>query len=214
MQIGLINIADDVDGAPIGLISVSKTGGVHPMAWSSNTTYANLGVKFATRYTYTMLSGAMHYDGSHDLYGAGFTIGGSIPVAKKITTELDLQALHLFADASCTWQATSGRTYYPQPADPNAQGSCGEPPPVSVDGTGSSLPYQVPRSANEFTSATSRAYDQSLAKLRALLRFELYSHLSLFVGSGVTGQVTYPVVNGDTQVKFRLLSEFFGGVQL
>ena len=208
MQVGLINVADDVDGAPIGLISVSKTGGVHPLAWSSTTTYANLAVKFATRYTYTMLGGAIHYDGGHDLYGAGFTIGGSIPVSQKIATEIDVQALHLFADASCTPQTTSSGAYYPQP-EARAQGSC-----AAQTSAMSSTLYQAPRSANEFTSANSRAYDQSLAKLRALLRFEIYSHLSLFVGTGVTGQVTYPVVNGDTQVKFRLLPEFFGGVQL
>src|SRR6478735_469727 len=212
VQIGLVNIADDVEGAPIGLVNVSKTGSVHPLAWSSNTTYANLGVKFAMRYTYTMLSGAMHHDGGHDLYGGGFTIGASIPVTKKITTEIDLQALHLFADSSCTTQSSAERSYYPVPEDPwPAVGPCTEQA-AAVPAYGSGAPR--PRPANEFTSATYRAYDQSLAKLRALIRFELYSHLSLFIGTGVTGRVTYPVVNGDTQVTFRLLSEFFGGVQL
>jgi hypothetical protein len=42
----------------------------------------------------------------------------------------------------------------------------------------------------------------------------LLPHLSLFAGTGVTGRVTYPVVNGDTEVRFRLLPEIFGGVQL
>ncbi|HEY3255229.1 MAG TPA: hypothetical protein VGJ91_14820 [Polyangiaceae bacterium] len=208
-QIGLINIADDVDGVPIGLISVSKTGGVHPVAWSSNTTYANLGVKFGTRYTYTMISGAMHSDGRHGLYGGGFTIGGSIPVAKRLTTEIDLQALHLFADAGCTWQAPA-QSSYPAIEGASDQGSCVEHPTTTMPNNG----YTIPGSGKGFTSATSRAYDQSLAKLRAMLRFELLSRLSLFVGTGVTGQVTYPVVGGDTQVKLRLLSEFFGGVQL
>ena len=207
MQIGLINIADDVEGVPIGLISVSKTGGVHPVAWSSNTTYANLGVKFATRYTYTMISGAVHGEGDHALYGGGFTIGGSIPVVKRLTTEIDFQALHLFADKSCAPQPTSMGSS-PTPTDSLLAGSCGQQPTTM---NGASSP--VARNDN-FTSADARAYDQSLGKLRALLRLEILPHLSLFVGTAVTGRVTYPVVGGDTEVKLQILPEFFGGVQL
>jgi hypothetical protein len=224
VQLGLINVSDDVDGVPIGLVSVSKSGGVHPVIWSSNTTYGNLGVKFGTRYTYTMLSGAMHSDGDHALYGGGFSIGASIPVAKRIATEIDVQALHLFADASCTQQSPTpgfGRAYYPQPAEPATGQTCAQQPTTSLSPMESLSPYTIPHDSTAgaatdapFTSANARRYDQSLAKLRALLRFELFPHLSLFVGTGVTGQVTYPVVSGDTVVTFRLLSELFGGVQL
>jgi hypothetical protein len=208
VQIGLINIADDVDGVPIGLVSVTKTGGVHPSVWSSNTTYANVGVKFATRYTYTMLSGAMHYARERSLYGAGFTLGVSIPVHKRIAAEVDLQALHLFADRGCTPYSVS--TDQSMGFDSYiVQQDCDSP--IAVDALG--RPDPTPKSSG-FTSATSRAFDQSLAKLRALLRFELSTHLGLFVGTGVTGRVTYPLVNGDTEPEFRLLPEVFGGVQL
>jgi hypothetical protein len=217
VQLGLINVADDVDGVPIGLISVSKRGGVHPVAWSSNTTYGNVGVKFATRYTYTMLGGAMHYDGANNLYGAGFTIGGSIPVHKQIAADIDLQALHLFSDGQCVQAGEPGRSYYPLPGFPASRAGAGTPnggclpegTVVAEDGLST-----VPPNQGGFTSASSRAFDQSLAKLRAMLRFDILPHLSLFVGTGVTGKVTYPVVNRDTDVQFRLLPEIFGGVQL
>jgi len=224
MQIGLINVSDDIEGVPIGLISVSKTGGVHPVVWSSNTTYANLGVKFATRHTYTMVSGAVHYDGDHTLYGGGLTIGTSIPIARKVATEIDLQALHLFADARYVCDSAaegpidgSGASEpytLPQPADGFGSGYPARTNACSAGLQGRSYYPQPTGPAGAFSSAHSRAYDQSLGKLRALLRFELFPHLSLFVGTGVTGQVTYPVRNGDTVVSFRLLSEFFGGVQL
>jgi len=218
MQIGLVNIADDVDGVPIGLVSVSRAGGVHPVLWSSNTTYANVGVKFATRYTYTMISGAAHYDGTQSLYGGGLTIGASIPIAKRLATEIDLQALHLFAEhkTSCTQNSSldgaslHGGPYYPQPAASQAASDCPPQPTEAPSG----LPNKVPRSADSFPSAREREDDQSLGKLRALLRLELTSHLSLFLGAGVTGKVTYPLRGGDTVVEFRLISEFFGGVQL
>jgi len=215
VQLGLVNIADDVDGLPIGLISVSKKGGVHPVVWSSNTTYGNLGVKLATRYTYTMLAGAMHDDGAHNSYGAGFTIGGSIPVRERIAAEIDLQALHLFADGKCIQQGFPASVApYTIPRNSSQAGAGGPNGACLSEGDiGEGTSNTAPRKEG-FTSASSRAFDPSLAKLRALLRFELVSHLSLFVGTGVTGRVTYPVVNGDTEVQFRLLPEVFGGVQL
>ena len=170
VQLGLVNIADDVDGVPIGLVSVSRAGGVHPVAWTSNTTYGNIGIKFATRYTYTMLSGAVHSDGERGLYGGGFLIGGTIPVAKHIATDIDVGALHLFANTPCC--------------------------------------------RDRFTGAIPRAHDETLGKVRASLRFELLRHFSLFAGAGVTGKVTYPLRGGDTEVRFTLLPELFGGVQL
>jgi hypothetical protein len=100
-QIGLLNFADDVDGVPIGLVSVTRSGGVHPSIWSSNTTYGNFGLKFATRYTYTMLSAGVHQTGDALLAGPGFTIGGSVPVLPKTSVEIDVQALHLFANTAC-----------------------------------------------------------------------------------------------------------------
>ncbi|MBX3261169.1 MAG: hypothetical protein KF782_15905 [Labilithrix sp.] len=79
-MIGLVNVADDVDGVPIGLASVSKSGGVHPQAWTSTATYANLGIKLATKHTYTMPSAHYHRAYDRDFAGAGFTIGGHIPL--------------------------------------------------------------------------------------------------------------------------------------
>jgi hypothetical protein len=52
-QIGLINVAREVDGAAIGLASITRDG-VHPLAWSSNLAFANAGIKFATKYLYTV----------------------------------------------------------------------------------------------------------------------------------------------------------------
>ncbi|MBX3234200.1 MAG: hypothetical protein KIT84_40305 [Labilithrix sp.] len=77
--VGLVNVADSIDGVPVGLASITKDGGIHPRAWSSNASFANLGLKLATRHTYTMPSLHYHRAYQHDFYGAGFTIGGHIP---------------------------------------------------------------------------------------------------------------------------------------
>jgi hypothetical protein len=81
-QIGLINIADDVDGESVGVASVPRAGGVHGVAWGSNSLYGNFGVKFASLYTYSMFSGSFHFErnGKDKLLAPGFTFGLYRPV--------------------------------------------------------------------------------------------------------------------------------------
>jgi hypothetical protein len=171
-QIGLLNVSDDLEGVPIGLVSVSRTGGVHPIAWASNTTYANTGVKFATRHTYSIFHGAAHYDSHADLglFGAGLIFGASIAVAPRTFVDLDLGGSHLFGNTDC------------------CQG--------------------------KFTGAVPRQFDQSLAKVRAMIRGQLTKHLGFFAGLGVTGKVTYPLIGADTEVQFAFVPELLGGIQL
>ncbi len=97
VMLGLINVADDVDGVPVGLASVTKTGGVHPTAWSSNASFANVGIKLATKHTFTMPSGHWHHAYGKDFYGAGFTIGGRIPLDDARYVETDLGFAWLYA---------------------------------------------------------------------------------------------------------------------
>lgn len=52
-QVGLLNIATKVDGVALGLFSITPDG-VHPLAWTSNLAYVNVGLKFATKYVYTV----------------------------------------------------------------------------------------------------------------------------------------------------------------
>lgn len=75
LQIGLVNIADEVDGESIGMASIPKAGGVHGAAWGSNSLYGNFGIKFASRFTYSIFSGAFHFEGKDKLIGPGFSFG-------------------------------------------------------------------------------------------------------------------------------------------
>lgn len=88
LQLGLVNIAEDVDGAAIGLVSISKDS-VHPIVWASNLQYMNAGVKFSTKYVFTMLGA--HY-GTHeadfDKVGATAAIGGHIPLPASFDVEV------------------------------------------------------------------------------------------------------------------------------
>jgi hypothetical protein len=82
LQIGLINIADDLSGESVGMASVPRAGGIHGVAWGSNSLYGNFGVKFASLYTYSMFSASFHFEneGQDKLFGPGFTFGLYRPV--------------------------------------------------------------------------------------------------------------------------------------
>jgi len=54
-QLGVINVAEDVDGAALGVVTVNRHG-VKPIAWASTLSYANAGIKFASKYAYTILA--------------------------------------------------------------------------------------------------------------------------------------------------------------
>lgn len=76
-QIGLINIADEVSGETVGMASVPRSGGVHGVAWGSNSLFGNFGVKFASNFTYSIFSASFHFerDGEDKLFAPGFTFG-------------------------------------------------------------------------------------------------------------------------------------------
>lgn len=77
VQIGLVNIADEVAGETIGAASVPRSGGIHGVAWGSNSLYGNFGLKFASNFTYSIFSASFHFerDGQDKLFAPGFTFG-------------------------------------------------------------------------------------------------------------------------------------------
>jgi len=96
LQLGVVNVADDVDGAAIGVVSISKTGHTSAVAWASQTTYANLGVKFASKYIYTIINGAYHNESGNDLIGYGFALGGHVPVVDHFFGDIDVAVTDLW----------------------------------------------------------------------------------------------------------------------
>lgn len=104
-QVGLVNVSDDVEGVPFGLFNVSRSGGVHIDSWFSTTTHANLGVKFATRYTYTMLTFGYHREEDLDLFGGGLVVGWRIPVLPQVSVAVDVGGDYLLGTPLCCYDS-------------------------------------------------------------------------------------------------------------
>jgi len=102
-QIGLVNVADDVDGVPFGLVNVTRSGGVHALVWGGYTTHANVGLKFATRYTYTMLTLGYHRADEVDAFGPGIVFGVRVPVAADASVAFDVGGDYLFGTRFCCY---------------------------------------------------------------------------------------------------------------
>lgn len=79
LQVGVINITDNLEGESLGIASVPRMGGVHLVLWGSNSLAANFGVKFASKFTYSILSAAVHRDDKSTAVGAGLTLGIRFP---------------------------------------------------------------------------------------------------------------------------------------
>jgi hypothetical protein len=170
MQVGFLNIAEDIEGMPLGFISVTESGGIHPVVWSGQVSYVNLGLKFSTRYTYTLLfvSGHEMSVGRHGdtrLYGPGLAWGGRLPL-NRLVFESDLGASWLFGGQFCC-----------------------------------------------LSKQESLSDDVVLFRWRALVNYEILSHLGVFAGVGLTMPMHfYPDEDHDVSLDMR--PEVFGGISL
>ncbi len=104
MQIGLVNVAEEVEGVPLGLVNVTESGGVHLAAWAGFTTRANVGLKFATRYTYSMLTAGHYRAGERDAFGPGVVFGVRVPVHDEVSVAFDVGGDYLFGTRFCCYR--------------------------------------------------------------------------------------------------------------
>jgi len=106
LQIGVINITDNLDGESLGIIPLPRRGGIHLALWGSTSLYGNAGIKFSSRYAYSILSAAFHSEeradggiGRDPVYAGGLTMGARLPISYEgLSLSTDLGAYRLFRD--------------------------------------------------------------------------------------------------------------------
>ncbi|UQA56677.1 LA_2272 family surface repeat-containing protein [Polyangium aurulentum] len=103
LQVGLLNVTDKLEGESLGVAPIPRRGGVHPVIWGSSTLFANLGVKFASRYAYSILGVALsnrakvNEEGRQAVFAAGLSLGARVPVAPGFFVAGDVGGYRLFA---------------------------------------------------------------------------------------------------------------------
>jgi hypothetical protein len=74
-QLGLVNITDSLNGESLGLANLLRPGAIHLSVWGSNSLNGNIGLKFASKYAYSLLSFAITAEEKQAVMGAGLTLG-------------------------------------------------------------------------------------------------------------------------------------------
>lgn len=119
-QLGLVNVADDAQGvqvglvtyarrakAAIGLLTITKEGNVHPEISTSDIAAFNLGLRFPTRHTYTMINIGAHPFGAGASWQFGLGLGGHIELAKGAFLDIDILS-HMIAQGMRVRRAVGG----------------------------------------------------------------------------------------------------------
>ena len=76
LQMGLINIARDFEGLPIGLVSLYGNGRKNIEIWTNETGFTHTGIKLGTRQVYNMISvGYNPFISDRDVWSVGWSIG-------------------------------------------------------------------------------------------------------------------------------------------
>lgn len=96
-QLGLFNFARRSD-ASVGLLSITREGGVHADVWTSDTAAFNVGVRFDAKYTYSFLAMGFHPAGRGAGWQLGGGLGGHIPLRGPAALEIDIAAYAAFVD--------------------------------------------------------------------------------------------------------------------
>src|SRR5690606_32568553 len=112
---------------PLGLFNVTKSGGVHVPVWASNTAHANLGIKFATRYTYSMLGLSASFGADYHRFGPIVALGVRVPTLRRLAVDFDVSGSYLLGAQLCCYDTRRqervahdrDRSYYRLRAIPN-----------------------------------------------------------------------------------------------
>ncbi|WAS93293.1 caspase family protein [Nannocystis punicea] len=88
-QVGVINYADEAD-AQVGVLNITRKGGIYADIWTSDVAALNLAVKFRAKYTYSFLAIGLHPAGEGRGFMSGVGFGGHIPIKRRFYLDIDL----------------------------------------------------------------------------------------------------------------------------
>lgn len=107
-QLGLVNIADTVAGAPIGLINIIRRGYNRIELAHTDLFYGNIGLKFGAYNFYNIVQAGALWDSwsNHRIqglsWGIGYGIGSVRQIAPRILASAELTAMHVNEKARWT----------------------------------------------------------------------------------------------------------------
>ena len=98
-QIGILNVADSVDGVPIGLVSFVRKNGYRRLElWYGDALQANVAFKMGVSRFYNMLVFGTQFANTDFRWGLGYGVGTLLPITSAFSMNIDLFALQVHED--------------------------------------------------------------------------------------------------------------------
>jgi hypothetical protein len=95
LQLGVINIAESVEGASIGIFNFVGDGYHRVALWSSDLLPTNIGFKLGSKHVYSLFGfGVGRGDGEKPLYGSTFGLGVHAEPLDRLFVDVDAVGMH------------------------------------------------------------------------------------------------------------------------
>jgi hypothetical protein len=95
VKIGVVNISNNENVVPIGLVNIVKNGILHPLVWYDDMGFLNLGLRSGSKYFYSIFSiGAQNPEFDSSLFLSRVGFGGELPLG-RFFINLDLTSGNL-----------------------------------------------------------------------------------------------------------------------
>ena len=93
VQLSVFNVADSVDGVPIGLLSIVRKNGYRTLeVWGGETMYANIAYKIGVRKFYNIFSFGSQFADADFRYGLGYGVGHIAALSPTVDLSIDIIA--------------------------------------------------------------------------------------------------------------------------
>ncbi|MEM9831598.1 MAG: secretin and TonB N-terminal domain-containing protein [Bacteroidota bacterium] len=109
IQLSVFNVADSVDGVPIGLLSIVRKNGYRTLeVWGGETMHANVAFKIGVREFYNIFSFGSQFTDTDFRYGIGYGVGHITALSPTIDLSIDLLAQQVYEDANQIFSTNNG----------------------------------------------------------------------------------------------------------
>lgn len=100
-QLGVFNVADSIDGVPIGFLSIVRKNGYRTLeVWGSEALHANIGFKIGVEKFYNIFALGTQFTDTDFRWGLGYGIGTQWPSSSSFRFNLDLLSFTIYEEGN------------------------------------------------------------------------------------------------------------------
>lgn len=107
VQLSTFNVADSVDGIPIGFLSIVRKNGYRKLeVWGSETLHANVGFKIGVEKFYNIFAFGSQFAAENFRWGLGYGVGTQLGLSAKDYVNIDLMSFQIQEEGDQLFEQT------------------------------------------------------------------------------------------------------------